>query len=218
MEPRRYWEWAPVFTMDPSDTALLIVDMQNGFVQRGAQVEVPMARDCVPAIRRLLHFCRQMGIPVVFAKFCIGQDFKYPFYWAIARQKGLNVDPPACVFWEGRHETEIIPELAPKAGERVVKKCGYDAFAGTELDQILHSLNVKCLIVTGVSTNSCVDSTVRSAFHRFYNVVVAADGVAALARGGGSAELWQELELNYFAEALGRVMKVDDIIRELSEA
>ncbi|MGQ9675089.1 MAG: cysteine hydrolase family protein [Chloroflexota bacterium] len=215
---RRYWEWEPVFKMSPSETALLIVDMQNGFVEPGAPVEVPLARDCVPAIGRLLRFCRQTGVPVVFAKFCVSPDFKYPFYWSMARQKGLGLEPPTCAFWEGKHETEIIPELAPRVGERVVKKCGYDAFAGTELDQILHSLNVKCLIVTGVSTNSCVDSTVRGAFHRFYNVVVAADGVAALARGGGSAELWQELELNYFAEALGRVVKVDDIIRELSEA
>lgn len=214
---KKYSEWQPAFRLQRAETALLIIDMQNGFVEKGAPIEVPMARECIPAISKLLRFCRETGIPVVFVQFCVGPDFHYPFYWAMARQKGLSLDPPACLFWEGKHETEIIPELAPQQGERVVKKCGYDAFANTELEQILRSLGTKYLIITGVSTNSCVDSTVRSAFHRFYNVVVAADGVGALARAGGSAELWQQLELNYFAEALGRVMTADEIIAELSQ-
>lgn len=92
------------------------------------------------------------------------------------------------MFWEGKHETEIVEELRPINGERVIKKCGYDAFANTELDQILRSLNVEYLIITGTVTNWCVDSTVRSAFHRFYKVVVAADGVSTYDHANASAD------------------------------
>jgi ureidoacrylate peracid hydrolase len=215
---KRYWEWPPVFKIKPEKTALLIIDMQKGQVEKGAPLEVPMAREQVPAIKKLLNFCRGKNISVIFTKFCVGTDFKYPFYWAMAKQRGLDVEPPKCMFWDGKHETEIIPELRPRKGERIVKKCGYDAFANTELDQILHSHDIKYLIITGTVTNWCVDSTIRSAFHRFYNIVIVADGVSTFAHAGASAKQWQDMELDFFAEAFGRVMTAEDVIKELSGA
>jgi ureidoacrylate peracid hydrolase len=214
---KRYWEWAPVFKPDPKKTALLIIDMQNGFIEEGSPLEVPMAREQIPKIKELLNFCRENKIPVIFTKFCVAPDFKYPFYWEMAKQRKIDIEPPKCMFWEGKHETEIIEDLRPINGERVIKKCGYDAFANTELDQILHSLNVEYLIITGTVTNWCVDSTVRSAFHRFYKVIVAADGVSTYDHAGASAETWQQMELDLFAEAFGRVMLIKDIIKELQE-
>ncbi len=213
---RRFWEWNPVFKLDPKKSALLIIDMQNGFVEAGAPLEVPMARKQLPEIKKLLQFCRDHKIPVIFTVFCVGPDFHYPFYWKIAKQRGLLLDPPESMFWEGKHETAIIPELFPIGGERVVKKCGYDAFANTELNQILHSLGVSYLVVTGTVINWCVDSTVRSAFHHFYNVVVVSDGVSAYEHAGSSAEIWQNMELDLFAEAFARVAKSDEVMKELS--
>lgn len=216
MVSKRYWEWGPVFKINPVEAALLISDMQNGFVEKGGLLEIPMARECIPVIGELIDFCRGRHIPVIFMKFCVGPDFNYSFYWAMAKQRGLNLGPPEYMFWDGKHETEIVAELRPKEGERIIKKCGYDAFANTELDQVLHSLGIKYLIITGLTTNSCVDATARSAFHRFYNVVVVADGVAQSARAGATAEQWQQMELDYFAEMLGRVMPAREIINELS--
>lgn len=215
---KRYWEWEPVFRLDPRRSALLIIDMQNGFVEEGAPLEVPMARAQLPVIRNLLHFCRAQGMPVLFTAFCVGPDFHYPFYWKMAKQRGLALDPPECLFWEGKHETEIVPELRPQPGERVIKKSGYDAFAHTELEQILRALNVRDLIITGTVVNWCVDSTVRAAFHRFHNVAVVADGVSGYKHAGISGELWQSIELDLFAEAFGRVATAEEIIKELSSA
>jgi len=212
---RRFWEWDPVFRLDPKKSALLIIDMQNGFVEAGAPLEVPMARQQLPIMKKLLQFCRERGIPVVFTVFCVGPDFHYPFYWKIAKQRGLLLDPPESMFWEGKHETAITPELLPRPGERVIKKCGYDAFANTELNQILRSLDISYLIITGTVTNWCVDSTVRSAFHHFYDVVVVADAVSTYEHAGASAEAWQNMELDLFAEAFARVAKSDDVIKEL---
>ena len=213
---RRYWEWEPVFRLDARRVALLVVDMQNGFVEPGALLEVPMARAQVPVIRSLLEFCRARGIPVVFTAFSVGPDFRYPFYWAMARQRGLDLEAPASMFGAGRPETAIVSALAPEPGERVVRKCGYDAFADTELEQILRSRAVTDLIVAGTVVNWCVDSTVRGAFHRGYNVVVVADGVSGYAHAGASGETWRDMELDLFAEAFGRVLPAEQIMKELA--
>lgn len=215
MAGRRYWEWEPVFRLTPGRTALLIVDMQRGFLEEDSPLFVPMARDQVPTIRGLLDLFRRHRWPVAFTVFCVGPQFHIPFYWRIARQRGLPLEPPECYFWEGRPEAEIIPELAPRQGEKVVRKAGYDAFAHTDLDQYLRAQGVTDLVVCGTVTNWCVDSTVRSAYHRLYNVVVVADGVSTYDHAGATAEQWQAMELDLFAEAFGRVLRADEVAREL---
>ena len=116
---RRFWEWDPVFRLDPKKSALLIIDMQNGFVEEGSPLEVPMARKQVPIIQKLLQFCREHEIVVIHTAFCVGPDFHYPFYWKMAKQRGLLLDPPERMFWEGKHETAIVSDLLPLPGERV---------------------------------------------------------------------------------------------------
>jgi ureidoacrylate peracid hydrolase len=76
----KYWEWAPAFDLDPKKTALLIIDMQNGFVEQGAPPEVPMDRSQIPVIQRLLHYFRTQNLPVLFTAFCVAPDLHYPFY------------------------------------------------------------------------------------------------------------------------------------------
>ena len=213
---KSYWEWEPAFNMVPQKTALLVIDMQNGFVEEGEPLEVPMARRQIPAIKDLITFCRGQEIPVIYTAFCVGPDFHYDFYWKMAKQRGLKLEQPDCEFWEGKRETEIARELQPLAGERVIKKSGYDSFAGTELDHILRSLGVSYLMICGTVINWCVDSTVRSAFHRRYKVVVISDGVSSYEHGGGTAEDWHTMELNLFAEAFGRVISSKKATEELS--
>jgi nicotinamidase-related amidase len=213
---KRYWEWDPVFEIDPAKSTLLIIDMQNGFVEEGAPLEVPMAREQVPAIAKLARFCREHKIPVIYTAFCVAPGFSYPFYWKMASQRGLKLGEPERMFWWGKHETEICPRLRPQPGEPIVKKCGYDAFANTELEQLLRSQGVDTVVVVGTVVNWCVDSTVRGAFHRFYNVVVVADCVSGYDHAGSSAEKWREMELDFFAEAFARVITSEDLIKELS--
>ena len=214
---KRYWEWEPVFLLDKRRVGLLIIDMQTGFVETGAPLEVPMAREQVPAVRRLLDCFRERGLPVFFTQFCVTDKFNYPFYWRMARQRGLNLDPPERLFWPDKPETRIIPELSPLEAEPVIRKAGYDAFAHTGLEQILRARAISQLVVAGTVINWCVDSTVRAAFHHSYEVMVAADAVSAYAQAGAEAETWHRMELDHFAEAFGRVATVAEIIRELSD-
>lgn len=212
---KHYSEWEPVFRLALRESALLVIDMQKGFIEEGAPLEVPMARKQVPLIKGLIDFCRRREVPVLFTAFCLGPDFHYDFYWKMAEQRGLKVNRPECDFWDGKYETEIVSELRPLPGERVIKKCGYDSFAGTELDIVLRSLGVSYLIVTGTVLNWCVDSTVRGAFHRNYKVAVVADAVSSFDHAGGTAEDWHRMELNLFAEAFGRVMSSSEVMKEL---
>lgn len=213
---RRYWEWEPVFQIDPARTALLIIDMQNGFLDDGAPLEVPMAREQVPVIARVAAFFRERKIPVTYTVFCVSPDFNYPFYWKMASQRGLKLEEPERMFGWGKHETNICPQLRPHPHEDVVKKCGYDAFANTELEQLLRARGVDTVVIAGTVVNWCVDSTVRGAFHRFYNVVVLADSVSGYDHAGLSAEQWLNSELDLFAEAFARVMTSDQLIEEIS--
>jgi ureidoacrylate peracid hydrolase len=91
---KRYWEWAPIFRLDRRRVGLIIIDMQNGFVEDGAPLDVPMARQQVPTLKRLLGFFREQGLPVFFTQFCVSDQFNYPFYWRMAEQRGLRLDPP----------------------------------------------------------------------------------------------------------------------------
>src|SRR5699024_10390838 len=143
------------------------------------------------------------NIPVIYTVFYVGPDSHYDFYWKIANQRGLSVEEPVCELWDGKHETEIYSELVPLPGERVIKKYGYDCFAETSLEEELRVLDVSNLLVTGTVLNWCIDSTVRTAFHKHYDVTVIADAVSSYDHAGGTAEDWQRMELNFFAEAFG---------------
>lgn len=212
---KSYWEWEPVFNINPNESALLIVDMQNGFLEKDSSLEVPMARKQIPVFKKLISFCRKTKIPVIYTTFCVRPDFHYNFYWNIAKQRGLKIDEPDCDFWDGKSETDIYSELSPLSNEKLIKKYGYDCFAETTLENDLSALGVSNIIVTGTVLNWCVDSTVRSAYHRHYNVTVISDAVSTYDHAGGTAEEWHTMELNLFAEAFSRVITADNAIEEM---
>ena len=110
---KSYRDWESVFNLDPAKSALLVIDMQNGFLEAGSPLEVPMAREQVPNLKKLISFCRSQNIPVIYTEFCVGPDFRYDFYWKMASQRGINLEEPECNFWEGKHETKVYPELSP---------------------------------------------------------------------------------------------------------
>jgi len=216
---KRYWEWEPVFRLDPEKCALLVIDMQNGFIEEGSILEVPMARRQVPVVKGLVQYCRGKGIPVVFTRFCIsGEEQTNRFYWRIARQRGMDIASPGFEFLGGAHAAQVTPELAPAAGEPVIDKSGYDCFSESDLEKALSGLNVSQLMFTGTVLNWCVDSTVRAAYHRRYDVAVIADGVSSYDHAGATAEQWCGMELDLMAEAFGRVLTASDAMNELNHA
>lgn len=154
-------------TLDPGTTAVVVVDMQNDFIDEDGALPVPGAADSVPRIRRLLDWARAEGAPVIYT------------------QDTHREDDPEFAIWgphvlEGTPGWEIAAELAPAEGETVFEKVRYDGFYGTGLDHELRLRDIETVIVCGTVANVCVHYTAASAGLRWYRVVHPVDAISAL--------------------------------------
>jgi len=196
--------------------ALLIVDMQNDFVRVGAPMEVPDARATIPHHQRLIAFCRQSGIPVIYTRYLATPQRSLIWEWS------PQLEPPlrACQSGHQRHYsdvnrtlgcTDIVEEIYPRPGDHIVHKYGYGAFHNTNLQDILRSLDVESLIVTGTVTQICVEETGREAFHHGYKTTLVSDAVSSYLPDLHRATL------KNFALKFGWVCTADEVIQALSE-
>ncbi len=174
-------------------TALLVVDMQRGFLEPGAALEVPSGREIIPNLRSLLDLCRQYRVPVVFTEFvystavpCLRADPFGPEHLpAVSGQPGgFGLPSSNCLIGpfveHGPNSAETISELAPRPDELVVRGHTYDKFYGTPLDLALRSRDIRYLIITGILADVCVHCTLLSAATLDYRVTAVTDGVATL--------------------------------------
>ena len=177
----------------PEHTALLVVDMQHGFLDVGAALEVPEGRAIIPNLRRLIDTCRDRGVTVIFTQFvystalpCLrGDPFGVEHLPAPAGQPtGFGRPSSNCLVGpnagQGAESAEIVADLAPRPDELVIQGHTYDKFHGTPLDLALRSRGITHLIITGVTTDICVNCTVLAAAARDYRVTVLTDLVATL--------------------------------------
>lgn len=199
-----------------SNPALVIVDMQNDFVREGAPMEVPDARATIPAHRQLIAFCRDAGIPIVYTKFIASPKRALLWEWSPA----LDAPTWACRKGYRRYYadvgrelvcTDIIDEIYPEAADHIVEKYGYGAFHNTNLEDILRSLGVESLIVTGTVTQICVEETAREAFHRGYKTTLVSDAVSSYFPDLHAATL------KNFALKFGWVSTTAEVIESLAE-
>jgi nicotinamidase-related amidase len=207
---------ARVLRLEPGRTALLIVDMQRGFVEPGQAMEVPPAREIVPAIRALLDAFRARRLPVAFTELTYSPNVPIlvgelhpehrPAMPGAPRGSGL----PSSSCLEGDASARTIAALTPRSDELVIRKRWYDAFAGTELDGALRARGVTSLVITGTMTDICVLSTVVGAFNREYRISVVEDGVATL---------WPDIQratLDIVSRAFGRVVQSKEVLETIS--
>lgn len=204
--------------LNPGETAVIVVDMMNEFVEEGAILETPMAREFVPNIKRTVDQSRALGAPIVYLK-------------QRNRRSGLDAGGLANItpqIMEGTahnegHQTEIYPELAPEPEDVVVEKQTYNGFFNTELDTVLRGLGVSNVAITGVATHICNDSTMRGAFFRGYNVVAIEDCSATFditdqGWGDVSAEEINRVWFSIVSSNFGDVMDSDEFIERLEQA
>ncbi|MGH7306150.1 MAG: cysteine hydrolase family protein [Candidatus Rokuibacteriota bacterium] len=205
-----------VLAPEPGRTALVVVDMQRGFLDPGEAMEVPPAREIVPVIQRLVEVFRASCLPVVFTEFVYSESAPVligslqPEHRPAAPGAPRGFGRPSSSCLEGTPSAETVADLAPRPGEIVVRKRGYDAFAGTLLDGALRARNVTSLVVTGTMTDICVLATVTAALHRQYRVTVVEDGVATL---------WPEIQratLDIIGRAYGRVATAKAVVDQIS--
>jgi ureidoacrylate peracid hydrolase len=181
-------------SIDPERTAVLVVDMQNDFGAVGgmlhrAGIDISGITAAVSATRGLLSAAREAGIPVVYLRMEHEPDLSDigpadgP-HWIKHSGDGVGdtVTAPdgsrSRILIRGTWNSEILEELAPEPGDRVVSKHRYSGFFETELEDVLQELGAKHLLVTGATTSVCVESTVRDAMFRNYRCIVLEDCTA----------------------------------------
>jgi ureidoacrylate peracid hydrolase len=163
-----------------SASALVVVDMQNGFLHTEgscARAGFPVAvlAPAVEPCRRAVAAARRAGVPVIYTRYTYRADFRDGGF--MLREKfpvlaGVNA------LVAGSWDQAVVDELAPAAGDFVVDKNRPSAFHGTPLESYLAGLGVREVVVCGVTTNCCVETTVRDAAQRDLRTFVLTDAVA----------------------------------------
>jgi nicotinamidase-related amidase len=176
------------FKFDPKTTALLIIDMQRDFVEPGGFGEalgndVSILRKTIAPIKKVLEACRKLGMMIVHTREGHRADLADcpPSKLERGRPKRKIGDDGAMgrLLVRGEKGHDIIAELYPKPGEVVIDKPGKGAFYATDFEAILRNRGIKSLIVCGVTTEVCVNTTVREANDRGFNCVVLDDCVGS---------------------------------------
>jgi nicotinamidase-related amidase len=176
------------FVCELSATALLVIDMQRDFLDRGGFGEllgndVASLRRVVAPVRRVLDAFRSAGLHVIHTREGHRPDLTDCPPSKRARGKltlGIgDPGPMGRILVRGEAGHDIVEELRPAPGEPVIDKPGKGAFYATDFDAVLHDLGVTSLVVTGVTTEVCVHTTVREANDRGYECLVLEDCVAS---------------------------------------
>ncbi|MGQ9707260.1 MAG: cysteine hydrolase family protein [bacterium] len=151
--------------------ALLVIDMQRFFLNPSSPTFTSGGLAILPNIKRLIQAFRKVGRPVIYTCHVHHPDRLdtgiMGWWW-----KGM------CV--EGSPESEVHNDIAPQPNEKVVKKHRYSAFYNTDLETVLRCLKVEELVITGIMTNICCESTARDAYYRDYRVFFLADGTGSI--------------------------------------
>ena len=169
--------------LDPTTTALLVIDVQNTYIaDKDTSEETArwkpfydrMNNSVVPNVAELITECRERGVEIIFARIaCLKPD---------GRDRSLSQKKPGFNYLllpKDGEESQIIPELLPKENDIVVLKTTDSALTGTNLRLILRNMGITDVIATGIFTDQCVSSTVRSLADESFGVVVIDDCCAA---------------------------------------
>ena len=147
--------------VDPKHAALLVIDMQNFF--RG------IARPILKNVLKVIETCRQKDIPIVFTQH--GHDDPQSDGGALAQWWGE-------VILHGTTDWKFLPEIKIEPKDKILPKKRYSAFYETDLESFLRSKGIRDLVISGVMTNLCCETTARDAFMRDYRVFFLIDGTA----------------------------------------
>ena len=176
------------FGFEPAHAALLIIDMQRDFLEPGGfgamlGNDVTQLRRTIEPNQRLLAAWRAAGLPVFHTREGHRPDLSDLPPAKKVRGRGKttigDAGPMGRILVRGEAGHDIIPELYPIAGEPVIDKPGKGAFYATDLEAILKHRGVKQLVVTGVTTEVCVNTTVREANDRGFECLVLEDCVGS---------------------------------------
>jgi ureidoacrylate peracid hydrolase len=201
--------------IDPARTAHIIVDLQNGFMEPGATVELPVARDIVPNVNEICKAVHSAGGLNVFIRYLVDEEVQVSWSswfndFASPQRRKAMIE----TFGKDCHGFALWPGLDVQPEDLIVDKTRFGAFVpgSSKLHEILQARGIDTLIITGTATNVCCESTARDAMQMNYKVIFVADGNAALTDAEHNATLDNMVTL--FAD----VMTTEELVGFLDKA
>jgi ureidoacrylate peracid hydrolase len=199
--------------VNPRHTALVIVDMQNDFVADEGLIaregrDVSQAKEMAKHLPELIKTARAAGVFVVFVRnvYTSDHNFYLSDVWleqAARKRAGGYTRIPVCEAgsWGG----DFYGKVRPQPHDPIVTKHRYSAFYNTDLETILRANGIRTVVLTGVVTNVCVETSAREAFVRDYYVVVVRDGTAAYVQAD------HDMTLNNIDRFFGETASIEDL-------
>jgi nicotinamidase-related amidase len=200
--------------MNPQTTAIVLIEYQNDFTTAGGVFhdgvkEVMQSNDMLSNTVEVANKCRAAGIAVMHAPISFAEGYGELTQHPYGILKGV-VDNKA--FRKGSWGAAIVDVLKPRPEDVVIEgKRGLDAFASTNLDFILRSKGIQTVVLGGFLTNCCVESTMRSAYERGFDVITLTDCTATLSQEA------QNMALTHNFGMFSRPMKHDDFLNLLAQ-
>ena len=209
--------------VDFARSALIVVDMQNGFASKNgmldlARVDLSGVPRVIRSIRTLLDAARRAGMPVVYLQMGYRPDLSdsggpdSPNWHKELALRLMNGRPElkGKLLIEGTWDFAIVDDLKPQSGDLAIRKTRYSGFAQTRLDAELRARGIRYLFFTGIATNVCVESTLRDAFFLDYWPILIAD--AAMPAG---PPLIEEATLYNIESFFGWTVESKEVVEKL---
>jgi ureidoacrylate peracid hydrolase len=204
--------------VDPRHTALIVVDVQNDFCAEGGMMhreglDLTAVQAMAERLPILIERARDAGALVVFVRNVYSSEgnayLSDVWLEQAARRRGDSYttrEVCAAGSWEG----DFFGDVAPQPGDPIVTKHRFSAFHNTDLDTILRSHGIRTLVMTGVASNVCVETTAREGFVRDYYIVFTEDGTASYGDADHAATL------RVIDSFFGQVVSIDAVLEAWS--
>lgn len=200
------------FAVVPERTALVNVDMQNCFVE-GSPISAPDGLAVIDRINHLAAVCRAAGILVIHTSHVLRPD---------GSNMGVlgEIAPPVKegIVNKGAESAALHKGLAVDARDILLDKPRFGAFHSTDLELILRTRGIDTVIISGIATNVCCETTAREAMVRDFHVFFLSDGTATCGMGNASATELQKATLATLGFLFAQVLTVDEMMQKISRA
>jgi nicotinamidase-related amidase len=200
------------FDVVPSRTALINIDLQNCFVEN-SPIAAPDGRMILERMNRLASACRKAGILVIHTSIVFRPDGSNMGVF-----RHFNPHAESGILNKGAESAELHAELVVDERDILLDKPRFGAFHGTDLELILRSHGIDTIIIGGVATNICCETTAREATVRDFRVFFLSDGTATAPMGNASAEELQKATCATLGFLFAQVLTVDEMLAKIEQA